>query len=167
MKVILPASGGGFVLCEKVNEYRLQVVDTNTLEFAIYTGGAYSTALTYSYTPDTAFTIVATYKSTSSGQKLYINGSLEDSDSVSGAINNSTGDFCLMATAGGNNIAKSGTSMAYFGLLNAEVNSTWVTNYHSNSLYDTSDGNDEVTTIAFVGSDVVTPDAELGLFGAY
>lgn len=187
MKVILPSSvdtesvfnttlfnnaifntpSGGFVLCEKVNEYRLRVVDTNTLEFAIYTGGSYSTPLTYSYTPDTAFTIVATYKSTSSGQKLYINGSLEDSDSVSGAINNSTGNFCLMATAGGTNIVRSGTSMAYFGLLNAEVNSTWVTNYHSNSLYDTSDGNDEITSISFVGSDIVTPDAELGLFGAY
>ena len=167
MKVILPASAGGFVLCEKVNEYRLRVVDTNTLEWAIYTGGAYQTALTYTYTPATAFTIVATYKSASSGQKLYIDGSLSSSDAVSGAFNNSTGDLCIMATAGGTNIAKANTSMAYFGLLHKEVDSTWVTDYHTNSLYDTSDGNLEITTINFLGDESATPDAEVGLFGAY
>jgi len=166
MKVILPASGGGFVLCEKVNEYRLRVVDTNTLEFAIYTGGSYSTALTYSYTPDTDFTIVATYKSTSSGQKLYIDGTLESSDSVTGAINNSTGNFCLMATAGGTNIALSGTSMGRFSILNTEVDTTWITNYYTNSRLDTSDGNDEITTIPFTGDDVANPDATLGEFEA-
>ena len=164
MKVILPASGGGFVLCEKVNEYRLRVVDTNTLEWAIYTGGAYQTAVTYSYTPDTEYSIVATYKSSSSGQKLYINGSLVDSDSVSGSINNSTGDLCIFGTAGGTNVSPSGTSMAFFGLFNKELDSTWVTNYHSNSLYDTSDGNTEVVTINFIGNENPTPNAELGLF---
>jgi hypothetical protein len=164
MKVILPASGGGFVLCEKVNEYRLRVVDTNTLEWAIYTGGAYQTAVTYTYTPLTEYSIVATYKSTGSGQKLYINGILEDSDSITGAINNSTGNLCIMATAGGTNISPSGTSMAYFGLLNKELSSSWVTDYHTNSLYDTSDGNIEVTTINFIGNDNVTTNAEVGLF---
>jgi hypothetical protein len=186
MKVILPSSvdtesvfnttlfnnaifntpSGGFVLCEKVNEYRLRVVDTNTLEFAIYTGGSYSTPLTYSYTPDTAFTIVATYNYTGSGQKLYINGILSDSDSVSGSINNSTGDFCLMATAGGTNIVKSGTSMARFSILNKEVDTTWITNYNTNSRLDTSDGNNEITTIPFTGDDVVNPDATLSEFVA-
>jgi len=166
MKVVLPASGGGFVLCEKVNEYRIRVTDTNTLEFAIYTGGAYQTPVTYSYTPDTAFTIVATYNYTGSGQKLYIDGSLSDSDSVSGAINNSTGNFCLMATAGGTNIALSGTSMGRFSLLHTEVDSTWVTDYHTNSRLDTSDGNDEVTTIPFTGDDAVNPDATVGEFSA-
>ena len=164
MKVILPASAGGFVLCEKVNEYRLRVTDTNTLEFAIYTGGAYQTPVTYTYTPDTAFTIVATYKSSASGQKLYIDGSLSDSDSITGAINNSTGDLCIMATAGGTNIAKANTSMAYFGLFNSELSSTWATDFNTNSLYDSSDGFDEIITINFMGNEDATPDAEIGLF---
>ena len=54
----LPASAGGFVICEKVNEYRLRVIDTNTIEWAVYSGGAYKTAVTYTYTPNTKFKLV-------------------------------------------------------------------------------------------------------------
>jgi hypothetical protein len=164
MKVSLPASGGGFVLCEKVNEYRLRVTDTNTLEFAIYTGGSYQTPVTYAYTPDTDFSIVATYKSTASGQKLYIDGVLSDSDSITGAINNSTGNFCLMATAGGTNKALTGTYMGRFSLLNKEVSTGWITDYHTNSRLDTSDGNTEITTIPFVGNDSANPNQTVGEF---
>lgn len=162
LRGILPASAGGYVITEKVNEYRLRVVDTNVLEWAIYSSGAYKTAVTYTFTPDVKLRIVVTYKSTSSGQKIYINGSLEDSDSETGAINNSTGDLCVMATAGGTNIVKSGFSIAFWGVLHKEVSSDWVTDYE-NGLYDTSDGNLELTTINFIGSEIVTPDSETGL----
>ncbi len=162
MKLILPASGGGFVLCEKVGEYRLRVVDTNTIEWAVY-DGSYKTAVTTTYTTNTAFTLVVSYDTTN-GHTIYKDGSSVATDSLSGNFANASGDLCLFATAGGTNIVPTGASIAFFGILNAEVSSGWVTNYHSGTLYDTSDGNDEITTINFIGSDVVTPDAETGLF---
>jgi len=163
MKLILPASSGGFVLCEKVGEYRLRVVDTNTIEFAVYASSSYKTAVTTTYTPDTVFTIVATYDTTN-GHTLYKDGVSVDSDALSGAFDNSSGNLCILATAGGTNIAPTGVSIAYFGLLNAEATATWASDYHTNSLYDTSDGFDEITTINFIGSEIVTPNAESGLF---
>ena len=163
MKLILPNSAGGFVLCEKVGEYRLRVVDSNTIEWAVYATGAYKTAVTVTYTADEAFTIVAIYD-TINGHRLYKDGSSVATDSLSGDFDNASGDLCLFATAGGTNIVPTGASIAYFGILNKEVSSGWVTDYHSNSLYDTSDGNLEITTINFMGDDRVTPDAETGLF---
>jgi len=155
----LPASGGGFVLFEKANQYRVRVVDTNTLEFAIYSSGAYKTALTYTYTPSTTFNMVATYKSTSSGQTLYINGSSSDSDAETGAIATSSNKLGIFATADGTNIALVNTSIAWFALLSTESDSAWVTNYN-NHIYDTSDSNTEITSIAFVGDTRPTPNAE-------
>lgn len=161
----LPASGGGFVLVEKVNQYRLRVADTNTLEWAVYVSGAYKTAVTFTYTPNTKYSIVATYKSSASGQKLYVDGSLVDSDSETGSMSGTSNKLGILATGAGANIALDGTRIALLSILNAEVDSTWVTSYGI-GLLDTSDGNDEMTTIAFIGDDSVTPNAETGLFKA-
>ena len=161
--VYLPASGGGFVIAEKENEWRLRVVDTNTIEFAIYSSGAYKTALTYAYTINTKYSIVGTYKSTSSGQTLYVDGSSVDSDAETGAINNGTKKIGIMARGDGTSISPSGVRIAAFHVGLKEASTAWVTSYHG-GLLDTSDGFDEVTTIFFTGDDRVTPDAETGLF---
>jgi len=161
-KLNLPASGGGFILFEKTNQYRIRVQDTNTLEFAIYSGGAYKTALTYTYTPSTSFSMVASYKSTGSGQKLYIDGSLVDSDSETGAIATSSNKLGILASPTGTSIALVNTGLGIFTMLNDEVDSGWITNYE-NGILDTSSGN-EITTIEFTGDDSPTPDAVAGLF---
>lgn len=164
LMAILPASAGGYTIFEKTNQYRLRVIDTNILEWSIYSSGAYKTAITYTFTPGVKLNIVATYKSSGSGQKLYINGALNSSDAETGVIGTSSNDIGIMSSSTGTNIVKSGFSIAYLGLLHKEVSSTWVTNYYSNKLYDTSDGNLEITTINFLGDESVTPDAEAGMF---
>lgn len=164
LRLNLPASAGGFTLIEKLNEYRLRIVDTNKIEWAVYSGGSYKTALSYTYTPSTPFSLVATYKSTSSGQKLYINGTLNSSDSETGALTPTSNNLGIMSNSSGGSISKNNTLMAYLGILHSEVDSTWVTNYE-NYLYDTAN-NPEILTITFVGSEIVTPDAEAGLFKA-
>lgn len=161
----LPASGGGFVVAEKQDEWRLRVIDTNILEWSVYSGGAYKTPVTYTYTPDTKFVVTCTYKSTSSGQKIYINGTLSDSDSETGAINNSTNKVGIFARGDGTSIALVNTRIAAFNWISKEATTGWVTNYN-NGMLDTSDGFDEVTTILFTGDDSPTPNAEAGLFKA-
>lgn len=163
LKLYLPASGGGFVVCEKVNQYRLRVINTNILEFAVYVSGAYKTAVTFIYTPNTKYSVICTYKSTSSGQKLYIDGILEDSDSETGDMVGTSNDFGLFATGAGASIALVNTRIAAFHMGSKEADSGWITKYE-NGILDTSDGFDEITTIFFTGDDRVTPDAETGLF---
>ena len=165
MRLNLPSSAGGFTIIEKLNEYRLRVVDTNKIEWAVYSGGAYKTALTYTYTPSTSFSLVATYKSTSSGQKLYINGSLYASDSETGALTPTANNLGIMSNSSGGSIVKANYMMGLLGIIHNEVDSTWVTNYE-NYLYDTSGSNLEITTITFVGNESATPDSEAGLFMA-
>lgn len=162
LKLSLPASSGGFVILEKVNQYRLRVVDTNTLEWAIFSGGSYKTAVTFVYTPSTKYSVIASYKSTSSGQKLYINGTLEDSDSETGAMVGTSNKLGILATGAGASIAPNGVRIAIVTIQNDEVDSSFITDYE-NGILDTSAGN-EITTIEFAGDDSPTPDAVAGLF---
>lgn len=154
------ASGDGLIL-SKNNQFQLKLQATNTLAFRIYSSGAWKTALTYSYTPGMWIHVVASYKSSSSGQKLYINGSLVASDSETGAIATSAND--LKIGGDGTSNCPANTAFSWLTFLNEEVTSGWVTNVYTNSLIDTSSTNTEILTIPFVGDENPKPNATSGL----
>lgn len=155
------ASADGFIL-SKNEAYQLKVQNSNQLAFRVYSGGAWKTAVTYTYTSliDTWATVIASYKSTSSGQKLYVNGTLEGSDSGTGSIGTNTNNIKI-AGDGTSNLP-SGNALAYLGLIANEVDSTWRTNFN-NGIYDMT-VYDERLKIDFLGDERSTPLSESGLF---
>jgi hypothetical protein len=153
------ASSGNAIILQKNGAYSLRIVNTNTIEFFINS----KTPVTYTYTGDidTWIHIFATYKSTSSGQKLYINNSLQSSDSESGAITTNTNDLKI-AGDGSSNLV-SGTVLAYTYLIGNEIDSTRRTNIYD-GLYDAIGTFSEIVAVNFIGDERPTPLSESGLF---
>ena len=151
-------SSGNGIIVEKDGSYSLRIVDTNTIEFFVNS----KTALTYDYTSDinTWIHVVATYKSSSSGQKLYINNSLVDSDSESGSINVNTNDLYIFGN--GTSDLPSGFGISYLTILSTEADTTWVDNSY-NGLHDFS-AHDEVTSIPMRGNEEPEPNATSNFF---
>lgn len=164
----LPAvTSGDKIIVKKDLQYELKLTATNTLSWRIYSGGAWKTARTYVYTPNTWYNIVATYKSTSSGQKLYVNGTLQSSDAETGAINTTANNLGIFGEAGGTNLTPNGFALSWLILCSSEASSTWVSDYNTKGIanLDTdSDGLQEITTIPFIGSYKEMPNSYAGMF---
>jgi len=155
------SSTGTDLIVAKTNQYELRIVDTNIIQFRIFSG-SFKTPVTYDYTTDIGnfISVVATYKSTSSGQKLYIDKVLKDSDSETGAIGTSSND--LKIGGDGTLNLPNNSAMSWLTILSKEVSTAWIDDYHI-ALQDTSDGNTEILTIPFVGREDPEPDAVSGL----
>jgi hypothetical protein len=155
------ASSGDHLILSKDQQYQIKLIAGNKIQFRIYSGGAWKTGLEYTYTPNTWVNIVATYKSTSSGQKLYVNGSLNTSDSESGSINTTANN--LKIGGDGTSNLPANTSISWLTFLNKEVDTTWITNFATNDILDTSGTNTEILTIPFIGNEEPKPNATSGL----
>lgn len=155
------SSTGDHLIIQKNNAYELKLAASNTIQFRVFSGGAWKTALSYTYTPNTWVYIVATYKSTASGQKLYINGSLNQSDSETGAISTNTNDLKIGGDGTSNLPNNSALSWLFIG--NFEASTAWITDFYSNKILDSDGTNIEITTIPFIGNENPEPDATTGL----
>jgi len=117
------------------------------------------------YPLNTWFHATMTWKGTPDNRlRFYIDKVQKGGDVTTvGALYVNTDKLGIGANFDGQKIVLVNTRMALLSLLNEEVTQTWIDN-HFDGLLDTSDGNDEITTIAFIGDDSPTPDAESGLF---
>lgn len=149
------------IIVRKNNQYELKLQNPNQIAFRIFSGGAWKTPLVYTYTPNIWVHITATYKSTASGQKLFVNGSLSSSDSEIGAINTTTN--ALHIGGDGTSNLPNNTALAWLTILSKEVSTAWITDFHANNIISTAGGNTEITTIPFVGDERPRPDATSGL----
>jgi len=129
------ASSGNAILLQKDGAYELRIQNTNTI--AWFVNG--KTPVTYDYTADIDnwIAVVATYKSTGSGQKLYIDGISQDTDSETGAITTNANDLKTMGDGTEDLPVNSATS--WIMLLGTEEDSTWITN-HNLGHFDFSGG---------------------------
>lgn len=137
----------GFIVV-KDNQYELKFTSGNGISWRIYSGGAWKTALTTTFTPNTWTHIAATYKSTASGQKLYKNGASIATDAETGAIGTSANN-CGIGSKGGTGTVINGTRFALLTMVQNEVSSTYVTN-HQDGLIDMRTVT-EITNIPFAG----------------
>lgn len=156
----LKANGGGTeLLVSRDNTWQIYTTSGDILNFRVY-DGSWKTAVTYDYTSDIDnwICVVATYKSSSSGQKLYIDGSLQDSDSETGAI--STGSDPVKILGDGTSDPASGTSIARLTIVDDEWDSTKVTDFNG-GLTDLSNKED-ITSIDFAGDETPNPSATSG-----
>lgn len=154
------ASSGDHIIVSKNLQYQLKLAAGNKIQFRVYTA-TWQTPLEYTYTPNQWVNIVATYKSTSSGQKLYVNGVLQASDTVTGALNTTTND--LKICGDGTSNLPANTALGWLTMLHKEVNTTWITDFATNNILDTSGTNTEILTIPFIGDELPRPDATTGL----
>ena len=82
------------------------------------------------------------------------------SSSLTGSMLNAV-NLGICAEPDGGATLDSGTQLALLSIMDIEVNQAWV-DKHFTGLLDTSDGNDEITTINFVGTELPTPNATSG-----
>ena len=152
------ASAGNGIILQKSGAYSLRIVNTNILQWFVNS----KTPVTYDYTANinTWIHVTATYKSSASGQKLYIGTTLQGSDSETGAITTNANDVKIMGDGTSN--LPTGFGVAHLSLLSNEVASGWVTD--SNSGFKDLKNMTEVTTIPFTGDEYPQPNAQVGLF---
>ena len=141
----------------KNTQYNLEISAENTLSFNVNS----KTPVTASFVDDAWFHFAATYASSSSGQKIYIDKVLIDSDSETGAITNSSNDLGILGNPVGTSLLGNECVIAHLSILNGEPGSSWIDNHYS-GLIDT-DSITEITTIPFVTHDRPKPDASIGM----
>lgn len=146
----------GFIVY-KNSQYIVNVTGATTLSFKIGT----KTALTLTFTPGVWFHFAATYKSTGSGQKLYKDSILVDSDSETGAIPTSSNVLALFGDGLAGNLASNGVVASWISILSKEASSSWITD-HFNGILDTN-AVTEIVTIPFVAHALPKPDCSTGL----
>jgi len=156
-----PKSSSGLIgLIKKNAQYILRQND-NLIEAGIRKGASFGTfaAFDISGLLDQWNHFFGTWKSPT--LKLYVNGSLVDSVTRSGAMNTSTSKLGIGADGGGTEKVPNGYRMAWISILHKEVSSSWITD-HQGGLLDTSGTNVEITTIPFTGSVDAKSDATSG-----
>lgn len=155
----IPASDG--IVFQKNNQYELKLTTGLSLQFRVYSG-SWKTALSTTITANTWTHFVCTYKSTGSGQKLYKNGTLVQSDSETGAIGTSSNDLGIGGDTSGTNRMASNSRLSIVQLLSSEANATWASNNY-NGLIDMENVT-EITTIPFFGDESPQPNATPSYF---
>lgn len=158
------ATSGDGLIISKNNEYQLKVETGNVLRFRTYSGGAWRTGLTYTFTSniDTWISVICTYNS-ASGHNLYINNVSQGSDAVTGSITDTTNDLKIFGDGTSN--LPTGFKIAWLNMTNAVQDSTWRTDYHTNQLINYTT-NTNITIIPFMGDESPEPLATAGLFKA-
>lgn len=152
----IPSGATSGKIVFKDTQYNLEISAANTLSFNVNS----KTPVTATFTDDTWFHFAATYASAASGQKIYINGSLIDSDAETGSISTSSNNLGIFGSPSGTTLTPSNTVIAHLSILAGEPSSIWVTN-HYNGILDTN-AETEITTIPFVAHDNPKPDASVG-----
>lgn len=147
--VYSPATSADGFIVVKDTQYELKFTSGNGVSWRTYSGGAWRTALTTTFTPNTWTHIAATYKSSGSGQILYKDGVSVASDSLTGAIGTSSNDLGIGSSAG-TGIIVSGTRFALLSMVQNEMSSAWIGN-HKDGLLDMRTYT-EITTIPFAGN---------------
>lgn len=157
---IFPQFGGALdhSIIDKAVQYRV-IIDktTNTLRCIIKIGGVLEEVDFILPTTATWYHVTFMWDNTSNLLELYVDGVQRDTEITSGNADTTTNNLAIFATDDGSNPAPANTRLALLSLLNKKVSSVWITN-HFNGLLDTSDGNDEILTINFVGDENPTPD---------
>lgn len=131
----------------------------NQLEFSCRVNSINYTK-TYTYTPNTWIHYCMTWKgSTENRLRLYINKVQQGSDiTTSGSLDIDTNDMGIFANRVGSRPLAINSRNALMTIIHNEVTQTWINN-HYDGIIDTSDGNNEILTIPFAGSESPMPDA--------
>lgn len=106
----------------------------------------------FTYTPNTWFHFAMTFKNTPENRmRLYIDAVKQGVDlTTSGNLVTTTTAVSIGATDTGSFPLLSGSRLSWLSVLHAELTQQSITD-HFNGLVNTSDGNDEITTIPFIG----------------
>ena len=143
-------------ILNKSTQYNIEITSANTLSFNVNS----KTPVSLTFVDDIWFHFGCTYKSTASGQKIYLDGVLADSDSETGAINSTSNSLGIMANSNGTTKLGADSVIAHFTMVNGEPDSTWIAN-HRDGVLDTNQ-HTEITTIPFVAHGQPKPDASVG-----
>lgn len=155
-------TGAEQVVFVKDQQYKLVInANSNTLEASVYISGSWGTAVTYAFTPNTWADVWVCWNGTN--LKLYINGTLQDTESRSGTLNTTTNAIGLLGTAAGGSRCASGTKFAWFSVLHEDVSNItdWLTKHNTGTLI--TEGASEIVTIDGMDKITPTPNATLGL----
>lgn len=156
-----PATSADGIIVAKNNQYELKFTSANGISWRTYSGGAWRTARTTTFTPNTWTHIVATYKSTASGQKLYKDNVLVSSDALTGALGTSTNNLGIGSSPGTSTVIN-GTRFAILSMLSSEANTTWIANHFGGYLDMKTYG--EITTIPFFADWTAQPNTTSNYF---
>lgn len=144
-------------ILNKSTQYNLEITSANTLSFNVNS----KTPVDLTFVDDVWFHFACTYASSSSGQKIYKDAVLQDSDSETGIITTSSNSLGILGNSNGTNKLGANSVIAHLTMLNGEPDNTWITN-HMNGILDTN-AETEITTIPFVAHGQPKPDASVGL----
>lgn len=143
-------------ILNKSTQYNIEITSANTLSFNVNS----KTPVELVFSDDTWFHFACTYKSTLSGQKIYKNSVLVDSDSDTGNIISTSNSLGILANSNGTSKLGNNCVIAHLTMLNGEPDNTWITN-HYNGILDTNI-HAEIMTIPFVAHGRPLPDASVG-----
>lgn len=158
----IPAGATSGDIVKKNNQYHLYISAANTLAFRVYSGGAWKTPVTMSFTSDTLFHFAATYKSTSSGQKIYKNTVSQATDSETGAIATSTNPCGIANDGAGGSILPANCRLAWISAHHYELSQSDI-NSHFAGVLNTRTWT-EIFTYPFVVSAKYESDMQPGNF---
>jgi hypothetical protein len=158
------ATSGDGLIISKNNEYQLKSESGNVLRFRTYSGGAWRTGLTYTFTSniDTWISVICTYNS-ASGHNLYINNVSQGTDAITGSITGTSNDLKIFGDGTSN--LPTLFKLSWLNITNAVQDSTWRGKYHTDQLIDYSTDTN-ITIIPFMGDESAEPLASAGLFQA-
>ena len=145
-------------ILNKSTQYNIEVTGVNTLSFNVNS----KTPVNLTFTDNVWFHFACTYASTSSGQNIYKDGVLVDSDGETGTITSSSNNLGILGNSNGTLKLGANSVIAHLTVLNGEPDSTWITN-HMNGVLDTNT-HVEIMTIPFVAHGQPLPDASVGKF---
>lgn len=143
-------------IVSKSTQYNLEVTAANTISWNVNS----KTPVTMTFPDDTWFHFGATYKSTASGQKIYDDAVLADSDSETGSITTSSNDLGILANSNGSTKLGANSIIAHLTMLSKEPNASWITD-HKNGILNTETYT-EIFTIPFVAHDRPKSDCSVG-----
>jgi hypothetical protein len=158
--LFIPAGASSCDIIKKNNQYHLYISAANTLSWRVYSGGAWKTPVSLTFSSDTIFHVAATYKSSASGQKIYKNSVSQATDSETGAIATSTNPLGIGNNGAGGTIIPANTRMAWLSILHDEMSQTKINN-HLAGVLNTRDS-PEIVTYPFTVSAKYESDMQPG-----
>lgn len=163
----LPATAGGDGIQTIIDkeDFALEIdahaTAANRLRGRVTIGGM-DYEVTYTYTPNAWFAVILYHDGTN--LTIYVNDTQQDQIAAAGSIDTNATNLGILAKADGSQKCKANTMIAWLGIYDMTINSTWRTNWFTNGILDLSgDGLYEITTIPFVSDENPRPNFMPGL----
>lgn len=118
--------------------------------------------ITVTFTPNVWTHWVVAWDNVSNSMEVWKDKISQGTNTTSGNLNTNALNLGIGSRANGTDRLANTDRLAHLTILNNKVSQTWIDN-HFDGLQDTSDGNDEILTIPFIGSEGPKPNATSGL----